>query len=345
MAESKYKKCMLPVMQLISDGQEHKVKEIVATLSATLPFLQEEQDKPKTTSSKPIAINQITWAIFYLKKDGLLVFPQRGSILITDAGISYIKQKDEEASNAINNTTPKKQLLEYSVIWQPCSKANDLANRFYVPSYTGHLPFFLDGTDLDLFRKKHPVELTELHLLKGILLGLHEFDTLPIISSHPEDKDTLLYLLDALGNGFRCSSPNQMILDIAYRIREANGNLPSSLILKTGHELIPSCSKIMSDLICDFWELAIDKDSSFVSEIPPLFTTIDFDDIIPAAQELIPYYGVAALRILEKYADIQAFMDKFVDPYVKNRKIISKINYLLDYEGAITAKELDIREL
>jgi hypothetical protein len=63
------------------------------------------------------------------------------------------------------------------------------------------------------------VQLREEHLLKGILYGLYEFDHHPNFWHQRQDRDTLLYLLDVLGNGFRFESPEKMILDIAVNVK------------------------------------------------------------------------------------------------------------------------------
>ena len=86
--------------------------------------------------------------------------------------------------------------------------------------------------------------MREEHLLKGILYGLYEFDHAPKPWHQKKDKETLLYLLDVLGNGFKYESSEKMILDVAYDVRAKNGNTASHIILKVGHTLIPESSKI-----------------------------------------------------------------------------------------------------
>lgn len=48
--------------------------------------------------------------------------------------------------------------------------------------------------------KKEGVELKEEHLLKGLLYGLYEFDHHSKPWHRKEDRETLLYLLDKIGN-------------------------------------------------------------------------------------------------------------------------------------------------
>src|SRR6056297_3646345 len=128
---------------------------------------------------------------------------------------------------------------KYAIVWQNCSENSKTADRFFVPSYEGYLPFFLYGKDLEAFEDGKRFEVREEHLLKGILYGLHEFFNDPKPWHQQIDKDTWLYLLDLLGNGLGFESPEKMILDVAYDLREKNGNDVSRIVLEVGIHLIP----------------------------------------------------------------------------------------------------------
>jgi hypothetical protein len=127
----------------------------------------------------------------------------------------------------------------YTVVWQKCDPDNGIAQRFHVPGYEGHLPFFLWGEELEAFESRGEVELREEHLLKGILYGLSEFDNDPKPWHREEDKKTLLYLLDVLGNGFGFADPETMVLDVAASLREEIGSVGSRIVLEVGKGLIP----------------------------------------------------------------------------------------------------------
>ena len=226
----------------------------------------------------------------------------------------------------------------YSLIWQQCGENSDISKRFFIPEYIGYLPFFIWGEDLIEFENKKKVKLREEHLLKGILYGLYEFDVAPLVQHHPEDKKTLMYLLDILGNGFNFESPEKMILDVAGSVRENNGNPASSIILKVGDTLIHASSKIKSDLICDLWAVSCSQDDNneIFKEILNLIQQIDLTDINPAAKENVCYYGFCATVFMKADFGISKYLETYVYPNIEKRQLKDRIKALLenpeDYE-------------
>jgi len=231
---------------------------------------------------------------------------------------------------------------EYGLIWKQCTSDNDLAERFYVPDYKGYLPFFLTGKDYILFKSHEDVVLKEEQLLKGILLGLFELDNSSSFKIEPLNRDTLLYLLDVLGNGFQFDNPEKMILDVAYSIRESNGGSVSSKVLTVGMSLIPESSKIKSDLICDFWAIIKNKyrDDHLFNDILELIDEIDFDNIIPEAKEQICFYGFCASLFLNRSKEMSIFMSDYVSPYVSSDKLKIMIKNMLENPNYYSIEEL-----
>lgn len=84
----------------------------------------------------------------------------------------------------------------YGIVWQQCAANSSIAQRFFVPSYEGFLPFFLWGAELEALERKEKVEFREEHLLKGILYGLYEFDQKSNPWIKQNCRETLLYLLN-----------------------------------------------------------------------------------------------------------------------------------------------------
>ncbi len=223
------------------------------------------------------------------------------------------------------------------MVWQKCGEDSALARRFYVPGYSKYLPFFIYGEDVFRLEKGQNIELTENNLLKGILYGLYELeqDKTPANIFVEIDRDTLLYLLDVLGNSFGFDSPEKMILDVAYSVREENGNLPSNIILRTGAQLIPQSSKIKSDLVCDLSELL--KDSDFdhlhdqcLEDTVSIVHEINIKAISPEAQEIVPYLGFSALMQLKWYERVPEYLEGFIYPNVKDRTLKNKIKEMLE---------------
>jgi len=232
----------------------------------------------------------------------------------------------------------------YSIVWQKCGTNSRAAERFFVPGYEGYLPFFIWGDELDAFEKKEKVEFREEHLLKGILYGLYEFDHHPKPWHHKKDRETFLYLLDVLGNGFEFDSPEKMILDIAYGVREKNGNGASRIVLETGNNLIPQSSRIKSDLICDLWAVISEHGEKIelFEEIIRLVDKIDFAEIHSDAKEIVCYYGLCSMVFLKNENDIANYLPKYIYPNVAMRQLKNKIKKLLENSNNFSPIDLKI---
>ena len=232
----------------------------------------------------------------------------------------------------------------HSIVWQECGTNSRYAERFYVPDYEGYLPFFVWGQELEKLENKQSVELREEHLLKGILYGLYEFDHNPKPWHQKKDRETLLYLLDVLGNGFKYDNPEKMILDVAYNVRDKNGNGASRIILEVGNNLMPQSSKIKSDLICDLWAVVSEQDESreLLNEIISLIQKINLSDIHSDAKEIVCYYGLYALVFLNDNSGISEYLPDFVYPNIKIPILKDKIKAFLENNQGFTPMDLKI---
>lgn len=232
----------------------------------------------------------------------------------------------------------------YSLIWQKCSNDGKLAERFFVPGFDGNLPFLLSGYDIVAFENGN-VEINEEKLLKGIFLGLFELENDPKSWHRAKDKETYLYLLDVLGNGFRFNDPEQLILDVAASLRLKNGNNLSRIALKTGLQLIPFSSKIRSDLVCDTWAVISENESVnyLLEEVVDLASETYLENLLPDAKEVVCYYGFCAMVLLSSdYEEIESYLQEFVYPNVKMGNLKVKIRDLLLNPDAFTAKDLRV---
>lgn len=233
---------------------------------------------------------------------------------------------------------------KYSTVWQICGNNSQIAERFFVPGYDGYLPFFVWGEDLEALERKEKVELREEHLLKGILYGLYEFDRNPKPWHRKEDRETLLFLLEVLGNGFKYENLEKMILDIAYSIKEKNGSRASRIVLEVGNDLIPQSSKIKSDLICDLWAVIVvsGKESILFEEIIKLVKNIDLEEIHSDAKEVVCFYGLCALVFLGKDEEIISYLEEYVYPNISMDLLKHKIKALLENPTRLSPADLII---
>lgn len=239
----------------------------------------------------------------------------------------------------------KQKLEDYCLVWQKCHTDGKLAERFFVPGFTGNLPFFLSGDDLVSFESEGRAKLREEQLLKGILYGLFEIENDPKPWHESKDKETFLYLLDVLGNGFGFDDPEKLILDTAANMREKNGNNESRIVLHTGLKLLPFSSKIRSDLVCDSWAVIseYETENQLLDDIIDLASETYLDGILPDAKEVICYYGFCAMVLRESsYEEIESYLEEFVYPNVKMVSLKIKIKDLLLNPEAFTAKDLRV---
>lgn len=233
---------------------------------------------------------------------------------------------------------------KYGNVWIECTAGNRMAERFYVPGYEGYLPFFLWGDELAAFERKEKVEFREEQLLKGILFGLYEFDFNPKLWHRKEDRGTLIRLLDILGNGFDFDSPEMMILEVAFSMREKNWNSASRIVLEVGNDLIPGSSEIKCDLIGDLWAIAAElgKEESLFEEILELVEQTGLNEIDSDAKEIICYYGLCSLVFLGKISDIPAYLTEYIYPNVSMSKLKLNITALLENPGGYSPAELRV---
>ncbi len=93
MAIPDYETLMLPVLQYVSDGKEHPLKEITAFMADSFKLTPEELEQRIPSGQSTYIQNRTGWAKTYLKKAGLLASPKRGLIQITDRGREVLSRK------------------------------------------------------------------------------------------------------------------------------------------------------------------------------------------------------------------------------------------------------------
>jgi len=80
-----YQSVMLPLLKLTADGLEHRFRDIINDLAEAFK-LGDEERKETLPSGGLLFDNRVGWARTYLKKAGLLSYPRRLFIQITDRG-------------------------------------------------------------------------------------------------------------------------------------------------------------------------------------------------------------------------------------------------------------------
>jgi restriction system protein len=92
MAIPDYQTCMLHLLRLASDCEEHTLKDAVPVLADIFHLTDAERTELLPSGQQAILNNRVAWANTYLKKAGLLEAPRRGVFIITDRGKRVLAQ-------------------------------------------------------------------------------------------------------------------------------------------------------------------------------------------------------------------------------------------------------------
>jgi restriction system protein len=102
-----YQTLMLPLLKFAADGKEHHVREAVAALALQFSLTEEELKERLPSGVDAVFRNRVGWAGTYLKKAGLIEYPKRGFIQITQRGKVVIGQKPPKINVAFLKQFPE----------------------------------------------------------------------------------------------------------------------------------------------------------------------------------------------------------------------------------------------
>ena len=89
-----YQSLMLPLLELLEDGKEHRLRDVISALEQQFGLTEEERKALLPSGKQPIFYNRVGWARLYLKHAGLLE-AREGWMRITGRGLEVLKQKPE----------------------------------------------------------------------------------------------------------------------------------------------------------------------------------------------------------------------------------------------------------
>jgi len=191
---------------------------------------------------------------------------------------------------------------EFTIIWKSFSANSDLGNHLGAQKDFS-FPYFIDGIDKIKFEEKKLSNLTELNLLRGLLIGF--FDNPPFIDTD-YSRTLIKRAIEDLRRHFNFQTIELLILDISSFIRRENGDAASHLALRTGLELLPNSSKIRFDLCVDLYNMLERKDykrtEEGISLLKENLEKINTDEINPEFIEYIKQFKkfVNNAKALEK---------------------------------------------
>ncbi|WP_010661893.1 restriction endonuclease [Marinilabilia salmonicolor] len=100
MAVPDYQSIMLPLLKMVADGKEYRIREIIELLSNEFDLSPDDRRELLPSGSQPLFDNRVAWANTYLKKAGLLHSENRGHVQITEQGLEVLKKNPSRIDNA-----------------------------------------------------------------------------------------------------------------------------------------------------------------------------------------------------------------------------------------------------
>jgi restriction system protein len=112
-----YQSIMLPLLQFVSDGKEHKMRNVTDGLAIKFGVTEEEQKELLPSGVAPVFYNRTAWAKTFLKKACLIDSPKQGIITISKRGLEVLKNKPnfinvkflKQFSEFVEFQTPKRE--------------------------------------------------------------------------------------------------------------------------------------------------------------------------------------------------------------------------------------------
>jgi restriction system protein len=95
MSIPKYDLIQLPALQILSDDNEWKSRDLEPLLAIHFKLTEEEMSEPYSSGNGTIFLDRINWALSYLNMAGLVTKPKRGIYKINEKGKGILKKPSE----------------------------------------------------------------------------------------------------------------------------------------------------------------------------------------------------------------------------------------------------------
>ncbi len=101
MAVPDYQTIMLPFLKDIEDQKEHQFRGIIESLAVKFHLTEDERKELLPSGKIRLFDNRVGWAKTYLKKAGLVDYPRRAVVVITQRGVEFLKSKPQQIDNRV----------------------------------------------------------------------------------------------------------------------------------------------------------------------------------------------------------------------------------------------------
>jgi restriction system protein len=109
-----YQTIMLPLLRQLADGRQHVLKDLVEILGRQFSLTEEEMNEMLSSGQGTRFRNRVGWARTYMKKAGLVHYPRRGVVAITERGLNLLSQNPDRIDNNLLKQYP--EFLEFQNI-------------------------------------------------------------------------------------------------------------------------------------------------------------------------------------------------------------------------------------
>lgn len=93
MAIPDFQTLMLPLLKFTGDDVKHNAREAIDAISIEFSMSPEERREPLPSGRALLFDNRLAWALFHMKKAGLIESPRRGLFRITPRGKELLAKK------------------------------------------------------------------------------------------------------------------------------------------------------------------------------------------------------------------------------------------------------------
>ena len=203
------------------------------------------------------------------------------------------------------------------------------------------MPYFVGGEAFERMEQKEGVTLDSYMLICGILRTWFEPDKYCMDGSPDKLREFLLVMLEDIRRVFNADSLEQLILDVASKVRADHGSLPASRILTAGCDIFPVSAFIRSDLIMDVWYILehtkqVDR-ANALEMIVSVFSGIEMDALEEHLVEMLDYIYMVSLSFLGRREECSRYFWQTASrrverPALKTRMVALSEGRVEDFE-------------
>ena len=149
-----FQSVMLPLLQVLSDGQEWRMRDVTENLTKRFHLTPEEQEEMLPSGQQTLFNNRVGWAKTHLKGAGLILNPHRGKVRLSDEGRRVLGTTPEQI-----NCRFLRQYPSYLELVGRSRSGDDQQDLTETSRESSHTPLELMDVSFDALRRATADEL------------------------------------------------------------------------------------------------------------------------------------------------------------------------------------------